>query len=74
MQLLYLALLWLWRRPATTALIRPPSLEISICHGGDPKKIDIYIMENYNLHTKLNYHLKTRASNNNTKNLRVEHQ
>ena len=35
---LNLALLWLWRRPATVALIRPPSLETSICHRCGPKK------------------------------------
>ena len=33
-----LALLWLWCRPAATALIRPPSLGTSICHGSSPRK------------------------------------
>ena len=32
------ALLWLWHRPAAIALIRPPSLGTSICHGCSPKK------------------------------------
>ena len=32
-----LALLWLWRRLAATALIQPPSLGTSICHTCSPK-------------------------------------
>ena len=31
-------LLWLWRRPAATAPIRPPSLRTSICRGSGPTK------------------------------------
>ena len=31
-------LLWLWHRPASLALIRPPSLGTSICHGCSHKK------------------------------------
>jgi len=30
-------LLWLWRRPAATAPIRPPAWEPPICHGGGPR-------------------------------------
>ena len=33
-----LALLWLWRRLAAVAPIRPPSLGITICRECDPKK------------------------------------
>ena len=33
-----LALLWLWRRQAATAPIRPPSLGTSICCGCSPEK------------------------------------
>ena len=33
-----LAWLWLWRRPAATALIRPPRLGTPVCHGCSPKK------------------------------------
>ena len=32
-----LALLWLWCKLVTTALIRPPSLGTSICHRCGPK-------------------------------------
>ena len=32
------ALLWLWCRPATAALILPPSLGTSICCGYNSKK------------------------------------
>ena len=31
-------LLWLWCRPAAVALMRPPSLGTSMCHGCGPKK------------------------------------
>ena len=30
--------LWLWRRPAATALIRSPNLKTCICRGCGPKK------------------------------------
>ena len=33
-----LVLLWLWYRPATTALIRPLAWEPPICHECSPKK------------------------------------
>ena len=33
-----LALLWLWCRPVAVALMRPPGLGTSICHGWGPKK------------------------------------
>ena len=33
-----LVLLWLWRRLAATAPIRPPSLGTCICHRSGPKK------------------------------------
>ena len=32
-------LLWLWRRLAAVAPIRPPSLGTSICHRYGPKKL-----------------------------------
>ena len=31
-------LLWLWRRPAATALIRPLAWEPPICHRSGPRK------------------------------------